>query len=174
MIYSIGDRKAEFRGDYFVAENATVIGSVRLEDNASVWFQAVVRGDNDLIVIGKNSNVQDGAILHTDPGIQLLIGANVTIGHMAMLHGCIIGDRTLVGIKSVILNHAVVGKNCLIGANALITEGKNIPDGSLVMGSPARVVRALTQEEMAALEGSAQRYVANARRYREQLRLSMG
>ncbi|MGC1951444.1 MAG: gamma carbonic anhydrase family protein, partial [Gammaproteobacteria bacterium] len=159
MIYSIGDRKAEFRGDYFVAENATVIGSVRLEDNASVWFQAVVRGDNDLIVIGKNSNVQDGAILHTDPGIQLLIGANVTIGHMAMLHGCIIGDRTLVGIKSVILNHAVVGKNCLIGANALITEGKNIPDGSLVMGSPARVVRALTQEEMAALEGSAQRYV---------------
>jgi carbonic anhydrase/acetyltransferase-like protein (isoleucine patch superfamily) len=174
MIYSIGDRKAEFRGDYFIAENATVIGSVVLEDNASIWFQAVVRGDNDLIVIGQNSNVQDGAILHTDPGIQLLIGADVTVGHMAMLHGCTIGDGTLVGIKSVILNHAVVGKQCLIGANALITEGKNIPDGSLVMGSPARVVRTLTEQERVALKGSAKRYVDNARRYREQLRASIG
>lgn len=174
MIYSIGERRVEFRGEYFVAENATVIGSVMLEENASVWFQAVVRGDNDLIVIGKNSNVQDGAILHTDPGIQLLIGTNVTVGHMAMLHGCSIGDGTLVGIKSVILNHAVVGKHCLIGANALITEGKNIPDGSLVMGSPARVVRTLSEQEMAALEGSARRYVDNARRYREQLRSAIG
>ena len=169
MIYSIGDRKVEIRGDYFVAENATVVGSVVLENNASIWFQAVVRGDNDLIVIGKNSNVQDGAILHTDPGIRLLIGADVTVGHMAMLHGCTIGDGTLVGIKSVILNRAVVGNHCLIGANALITEGKNIPDGSLVMGSPARVVRSLTEQEMSALKGSAQRYVHNARRYRDQL-----
>jgi carbonic anhydrase/acetyltransferase-like protein (isoleucine patch superfamily) len=118
--------------------------------------------------------VQDGAILHTDPGIQLLIGADVTVGHMAMLHGCTIGDGTLVGIKSVILNHAVVGKQCLIGANALITEGKNIPDGSLVMGSPARVVRTLTEQERVALKGSAKRYVDNARRYREQLRASIG
>ena len=170
MIYSIGDRRTEFRGNYFIAESATVIGSVVLEDNASIWFQAVVRGDNDRIVVGKNSNVQDGAILHTDPDIELLIGADVTVGHMAMLHGCTIGDGTLVGIKSVILNHAVVGKSCLVGANALITEGKHIPDGSLVMGSPARVVRALMQQEMDALKGSARRYVDNARRYREQLR----
>ena len=127
MIYSLGDRKVEFRGDYFVAENATVIGSVVLEDHASIWFHAVVRGDNDLIVIGRNSNVQDSAILHTDPGIQLQIGTDVTVGHMAMLHGCTIGDGTLVGIKSVILNHAVVGKCCLIGANTLIAEGKKNP-----------------------------------------------
>jgi carbonic anhydrase/acetyltransferase-like protein (isoleucine patch superfamily) len=172
MIYSIGERKAEFRGDCFVAENATVIGSVVVEDNASIWFQAVVRGDNDLIVIGRSSNVQDGAILHTDPGIELRIDADVTVGHMAMLHGCSIGQGTLVGIKSVILNHAVVGKHCLIGANALITEGKNIPDGSLVMGAPARVVRPLTAQEIAALEGSAKRYVDNARRYRKQLQSS--
>ncbi|MGF1612635.1 MAG: gamma carbonic anhydrase family protein [Gammaproteobacteria bacterium] len=170
MIYSIGDRKVVFQGDHFIAENATVIGSVVVEDNASIWFQAVVRGDNDLIVIGRNSNVQDGAILHTDPGIPLVIGAQVTVGHLAMLHGCTIGDGTLVGIKSVILNHAVVGKGCLIGANALITEGKEIPDGSLVMGSPARVIRTLNEQETAGLARSARRYVDNARRYREQLR----
>lgn len=172
MIYSLGERKVKFRGNFFVAEDATVIGSVVLEDHASVWFHAVVRGDNDLIVVGKNSNVQDSAILHTDPGIPLQIGSHVTIGHMAMLHGCIIGDGTLVGIKSVILNHAVVGKHCLIGANTLITEGKHIPDGSLVMGSPARVIRALTEQEMVGLEASAMRYVDNASRYREQLQLT--
>lgn len=170
MIYSIGDRKVVLQGDHFIAENATVIGSVVVEDNASIWFQAVVRGDNDLIIIGRNSNVQDGAILHTDPGIPLVIGAQVTVGHLAMLHGCTIGDGTLVGIKSVILNHAVVGKGCLIGANALITEGKEIPDGSLVMGSPARIIRSLNEQETAGLERSARRYVDNARRYREQLR----
>ena len=170
MIYSLGERKVEIRGSCFVAANATVIGSVVLEDHASVWFEAVVRGDNDLIVIGENSNVQDGAILHTDPGIQLIVGRNVTVGHMAMLHGCRIGDGSLIGIKSVILNQAVIGRHCLIGANALITEGKRIPEGSVVMGSPGRVVRTLDEEERARLLFSAERYVENARRYLEELK----
>jgi carbonic anhydrase/acetyltransferase-like protein (isoleucine patch superfamily) len=169
MIYALGERKVESRGDHFVAEDATVIGSVVLEKNASVWFQAVVRADNDIITIGEDSNVQDGAILHTDPGIKLTLGRSVTVGHMAMLHGCTIGDETLIGIKAVILNRAVVGKHCLIGANTLIPEGKEIPDGSLVMGSPGKVVRSLDNEQRTRLKASAERYVENARRFREQL-----
>ena len=141
MIYSLDERTVELRGDHFVAPNATVIGSVVLENEASVWFNAVVRGDNDLITIGENSNVQDASVLHTDAGIKLTIGKDCTIGHMVMLHGCTIGDCSLIGIKSVILNNTVIGKNCIIGANTLLTEGKTIPDGSLVMGSPGRVVR---------------------------------
>jgi carbonic anhydrase/acetyltransferase-like protein (isoleucine patch superfamily) len=170
MLYSLAERKPVTRGDYFIAPNATIIGSVVLENNASIWFNVVVRGDNDTITIGENANVQDGCILHTDPGIPLTIGRNVTIGHKVMLHGCTIGDGSLVGIDSVILNRAVVGRHCLIGANALITEEKEIPDGSVVMGSPGKVVRMLDEEEIARLTLSAEHYVENARRYRTALR----
>jgi carbonic anhydrase/acetyltransferase-like protein (isoleucine patch superfamily) len=170
MLYSLAERKPVTRGDYFIAPNATVIGSVVLENNASIWFNVVVRGDNDTITIGENANVQDGCILHTDPGIPLTVGRNVTIGHKVMLHGCTIGDGSLVGINSVILNRAVVGRHCLVGANALITEKKEIPDGSVVMGSPGKVVRMLDEEEIARLTLSAERYVENARRYRTALR----
>ncbi|MBX3706507.1 MAG: gamma carbonic anhydrase family protein [Pseudomonadales bacterium] len=141
------------------------MGSVLLKDNASVWFNAVLRGDNDLITVGTNSNVQDGAVLHTDPGCPLTIGDNVTIGHKVMLHGCTIGDNTLIGINAVILNRARIGANCLIGANALITEGKEIPDNSLVMGAPGKVVRQLTPQEIENLGRSALGYVMNARRF---------
>lgn len=171
MIYSLGDRRVEFRGEYFVADSATLIGSVVLENNASVWFNVLIRGDNDVITIGENSNVQDGCVLHTDPGIELTIGKNVTVGHMAMLHGCTIGDNSLIGIKSVILNNAAIGKNCLIGANTLITEGQEIPDRSLVMGSPGRVVRQLQEDHLAKLKRSAAVYVDNARRYRDMVKI---
>jgi carbonic anhydrase/acetyltransferase-like protein (isoleucine patch superfamily) len=166
MIYSLGDRKVITRGDYWVADNAVVIGSVVLEHNASIWFNSVVRGDNDLITIGEGANVQDGSVLHTDEGVRLTVSKNVTIGHQVMLHGCTIGEGSLVGIKATILNHAKIGKNCLIGANALITEGKEIPDRSLVVGSPGKVIRQLTDEEVAGLLGNALHYVANFQRYR--------
>lgn len=170
MIYSLGERRVEIRGDdYFIADNATVIGSVVLENNASVWFNAVIRGDNDVITVGENSNVQDGSVLHTDEGVQLTIGKNVTVGHKVMLHGCDIGENSLVGINSVILNGAKIGKNCLIGANTLIPEGKEIPDGSLVVGSPGKVVRELTEEQIQGLEYSALHYVENFKRYKKQL-----
>lgn len=170
MIYSLGDRRVECHGeDWFIADNATVIGSVVLKQNASIWFNAVLRGDNDVITIGENSNIQDGAILHTDPGIPLTVGRDVTVGHLAMLHGCIIGDNSLIGIKSLIMNRAVIGKNCLIGANSLIPEGKVIPDGSLVMGSPGKVVRTLTEQEIENLRGSASRYVENFKRFKRDL-----
>lgn len=170
MIYSLGDRKVEIRGeDYWIAESAMVIGSVVLENNASVWFNVVIRGDNDTITIGENSNVQDGSVLHTDPGIALTIGRNVTVGHKVMLHGCTIGDNSLIGINSVILNGAKVGNNCLIGANSLIPEGKEIPDGSLVMGSPGKVVRELSPEQQKGLEMSARSYVNNFKRFKQEL-----
>lgn len=170
MIYRLGKRRVECRGDdWFVADNATVIGSVVLEQDASVWFNAVLRGDNDLITIGHGSNIQDGAVLHTDAGIRLTVGRDVTVGHMAMLHGCTIGDNTLIGIKSVILNGAVVGRNCLIGANALVPEGKVIPDGSLVVGSPGRVVRSLSDEDIGGIAEAARHYVANFKRFKSQL-----
>ena len=170
MIYSLGDRKVEFHGeDWFIADNATVIGSVVLKQNASIWFNAVVRGDNDVITIGENANIQDGAILHTDPGILLTLGRDVTVGHLAMLHGCTIGDNSLIGIKSLIMNRAVIGNNCLIGANSLIPEGRVIPDGSLVMGSPGKIVRPLTEQEIAQLRLSAARYVENFKRFKRDL-----
>ncbi len=171
MFFSLGEQKPEITGeDWFVAHNATVIGKVRLENNTSVWFNAVIRGDCDWIIVGENSNVQDGAVLHTDPGIQLTIGKNVTVGHKVMLHGCSIGDNSLIGINSVILNGARIGKNCLIGANSLITENKEIPDGSLVMGSPAKVVKALSEEQQAQLKGSADNYVQNFKRFKAELK----
>ncbi|MEL6322708.1 MAG: gamma carbonic anhydrase family protein [Pseudomonadota bacterium] len=153
-------------GNYWVADNATVLGNVVLEENASVWFNAVLRGDNDPITIGQNSNIQDGSVLHTDVGCPLRIGRDVTVGHMVMLHGCTIGDETLIGIGSTILNRAVIGKNCIIGAHALIPEGKEIPDGSLVMGAPGKVVRQLSEPQIALIRASAQVYVDNWRRFK--------
>ncbi len=170
MIYQLGERQVRAEGEYFVAASAVVIGAVLLKCNASVWFNAVVRGDNELITIGENSNVQDGAVLHTDPGYPLVIGRDVTIGHKVMLHGCTIGDNSLIGINAVVLNGARIGRNCLIGANALITEGKEIPDGSMVLGSPGKVVRMLTQQQIDGLKMSALHYVENGRRYRRDLK----
>ena len=146
-----------------------MIGSVVMHQNASIWFGAVLRGDNDVITIGENSNVQDLSVLHVDPGFPLTIGKNVTVGHKVMLHGCEIGDNSLVGINSVILNGAKIGKNCLIGANSLISENKVIPDGSLVMGSPGKVVKQLTEDQMKGLEMSALHYVENFKRYKRDL-----
>ncbi len=170
MKAALADRKIVTRGDYWIAPNATVIGSVVLENNASIWFNVVVRADNDVITIGENSQVQDGSVLHTDPGYPLTVGKNVSIGHMVMLHGCTIGDGSLIGIKSVIMNGAVIGRNCLVGANTLIAEGKVIPDGSLVLGSPGKVVRQLKPEEIARVNETADHYVQNFQRYRRELK----
>ncbi len=152
-------------GEWWIAPSATVIGNVKLLKGASVWFGATIRGDNELITIGENSNVQDGSVLHTDPGAPLTIGTNVTVGHLVMLHGCTIGDGTLVGIGSVILNRARIGKNCLIGANTFIGEGKEIPDNSMVLGAPGKVIRELDAGMAEVLNGSATHYVENWRRY---------
>ncbi len=165
MLYQLDKTRVRATGSYFVAHNAVVVGNVLLKANASVWFNAVLRGDAELITIGENSNVQDGSVLHTDPGYPLEIGANVTIGHKVMLHGCRIGDNSLVGINAVVLNGAKIGRNCLIGANALITEGKEIPDNSMVMGSPGKVVRQLTDAQVAGLTMSAKHYVQNGQRF---------
>lgn len=169
MIYQLGDRRVIAEGEFFVADSADVMGSVLLKNNASVWFNAVVRGDNDQITIGENSNVQDGSVLHTDPGIPLTIGSNVTIGHMVMLHGCDIGDGSLIGIGSTILNGAKIGKGCLVGAHSLVTEKKEFPDNSMILGSPAKVVRTFTPEEAAAIALGAKAYVANGQRFAKQL-----
>jgi carbonic anhydrase/acetyltransferase-like protein (isoleucine patch superfamily) len=170
-VYSLGERKVQVQGaDWYIADNATVIGSVLIEDKASVWFNVVIRGDNDQITVGEGSNVQDNSMLHTDAGIKLTLGRSVSIGHMAMLHGCSIGDGSLVGINSVILNHAVIGKHSLIGAGSLIPEGKTIPDGVLVLGSPGKVVRDLSGAEIANLQRIADGYVQRAKLFREQLR----
>ncbi|MEM5518384.1 gamma carbonic anhydrase family protein [Henriciella sp. AS95] len=157
-------------GNYWVAENATVLGRVILRENASVWFNAVLRGDNDPIEIGENSNIQDGSVLHTDHGVPLTLGKNVTVGHMVMLHGCTIGDGTLIGIGSTILNRAKIGKNCIIGAHSLIPEGKEIPDNSLVMGAPGKVVRQLDDGAAQMIAASAQVYVDNWKRFKSGLK----
>ena len=169
MIYRLGDQVPEFRGEYWVADNAIVLGSVILGNNVSVWFNAVLRGDHEVITVGENSNIQDGSVLHTEPGMRLMIGKNVTVGHKVMLHGCDIGNNSLIGINSVVLDGAKIGKNCLIGANSLITEGKEIPDGSLVMGSPGKVVRELSQDQIDFLQERALGYVNNARRFKKEL-----
>lgn len=171
MIYTLEDRAVVFLGEeYFIADNATLIGSVEINERASVWFNAVVRGDCDLISIGAGSNVQDGAVLHTDPGFQLRIGQDVTVGHQAMLHGCEVGDGSLIGIGAVVLNGARIGRGCLIGANALVPEGMDIPDGSLVVGSPAKIKRQLSEEQQQGLLENARHYVENMRRYRAGLK----
>ncbi|WP_129642543.1 gamma carbonic anhydrase family protein [Peristeroidobacter agariperforans] len=157
-IYRYGERVPSVHGSVFVAPNASVIGSVVLSENVSVWFGATIRGDNDVITLGKNSNVQEGAVLHTDPGITLNVGENVTIGHQAMLHGCTIGDGSLIGIQAVVLNGAVIGKGCLVGAGAVVTEKKVFPDRSLILGAPARVARQLTDEDVENLMKAAQGY----------------
>ena len=170
MIYTLGDRAPEFEGaGHFVADSASIIGSVRLKDKASIWFNCVLRGDNDRLVIGERSNIQDGSVLHTDPGIQLIIGDGVTVGHKVMLHGCEIGNNSLIGIGSTVLNGAKIGKNSLVGAHALITENKVFPDGSLILGAPASVVRELTDEEIALIRRSADVYVDNAERFKRLL-----
>ena len=171
MIYSLGERNVQFLGDdWFIADSADVIGSVILHQNVSVWFNAVIRGDHEPpIVLGENSNVQDGAVIHTDAGMEMKIGREVTVGHQAMLHGCTVGDGSLIGIKAVVLNGARIGKSCLIGANSLIPEGRQIPDGSVVMGSPGKVVRQLTPEQIEGLRVNAQHYVANFRRFKSSL-----
>jgi carbonic anhydrase/acetyltransferase-like protein (isoleucine patch superfamily) len=170
VIYSLGDRAPEFEGTgHFVADNASIIGSVRLRDRASVWFNCVLRGDNDWLVIGERSNIQDGSVLHTDEGIELVIGDGVTVGHKVMLHGCRIGDNTLVGIGSTVLNGATIGNNCVVGAHALVTENKTFPDGTLILGAPAKVVRTLSPEEIAQVRRSADVYVKNAARFNSDL-----
>jgi carbonic anhydrase/acetyltransferase-like protein (isoleucine patch superfamily) len=171
-VYAIGDTKPILppEGEYWIAPNAEVMGNVKLEKNASVWFGAVLRGDNELITIGENSNVQDGSVLHTDPGSPLTIERDVTIGHMVMLHGCTIGAGSLVGIGSIILNGAKIGKGCLIGANSLIAENKEIPDYSMVLGSPGKIIRTLDKETAEALRLSADHYVENWKKYRAGLK----
>lgn len=167
MRYTLDGIRVETEGeDYWIAPNAAVIGKVRLDKNASVWWSAVLRGDNELITIGENSNVQDGCVLHTDPGFPLTIGRNVTIGHLVMLHGCTIGDGSLVGIGSVILNGAKIGRNCLIGAKTLIGEGKEIPDNSVVLGAPGKVVKQVTPEQADRTARGTAKYVGNWRRYK--------
>jgi len=169
MKYRLGNDRVEMADDAWIAESAAVIGKVRLEKGASVWFNAVLRGDCELILIGENSNVQDGAIMHTDYGFPLTLGKGVTVGHKAMLHGCTVGDDSLIGINAVVLNGAKIGRNCIIGANALVPEGKEIPDGSLVMGSPGKVVRQLSEQQQQAVAAGALHYVHNAERYRRDL-----
>ena len=170
MLYRLNERIPELRGGHhFIADSASVIGTVILENNVSIWFGAVLRGDIEPIHIGENSNIQDGSVLHTDIGIPLTVAANVTVGHQVMLHGCTIGEGSLIGIKAVILNHSIIGKNCLIGANTLITEGKVIPDNSLVIGAPGKVVRTLTEEEIAAMHANTAYYVKQMMRYTEGL-----
>ena len=167
MNYALDEARIETCGDdWWVAPSAVVIGKVRLERNASVWWNAVLRGDNELITVGENSNVQDGCVLHTDMGFPLTIGRDVTIGHLVMLHGCTIGDGSLIGIGSVILNGTRIGRNCLIGAKTMLGEGKIIPDNSLVMGAPGKVVRQVTPEQAAAMAAGAHHYVENWRRYK--------
>lgn len=155
--------------EYWIAPTASVMGDVILEKNASIWWGAVVRGDTDTLTIGVNSNIQDGSVLHADHGMPLVIGANVTVGHMVMLHGCTIGDNSLIGIGSIVLNGAKIGKNCLIGAGALIPEGKEIPDNSLVMGAPGKVIRQIGEQQALVLQASALHYVENWKRFRREL-----
>lgn len=169
-LYQLGEHAPEIDPSAFVADTATLVGKVTLEANASVWFGATLRGDNEPITIGENSNVQEGAVMHTDPGYPLAIGKNVTIGHQAMLHGCTVGDGSLIGIQAVVLNGARIGKGCLVGAGALVTEGKEFPDHSLILGSPAKVVRTLTQEDLLRLEGTAAGYVARGQLFKTQLK----
>lgn len=166
-VFALGDKKPVLPadGEYWIAPGATVLGDVTVKPGASVWFGAVVRGDNDPIVIGRDTNIQDGSVLHSDPGQPLIIGDGVTVGHKAMLHSCTIGDNSLIGIGAVILSRAVIGRDCIIGANALITEGKIIPDGSLVMGQPGKVVKTLEPGQIEALRVSAEHYVQNWKRY---------
>lgn len=169
MIYRIGERHIEAEGDFWVAPGAHVIGSVRLGKNVSIWFNAVVRADFDVISIGENTNIQDGAVLHVDYDVPMHIGKGVTVGHKAMLHGCTIGDNSLVGINAVVLNGAKIGSNCIIGANALVTEKMEVPDNSLVLGSPGKVVKELSEDYVKLITVSAEHYLDNSRMFAREL-----
>ena len=168
MIIDLGDKKLKTADDNFwIAPNASVIGEVNLERDASIWFNAILRADNEPITIGEGSNVQDGAIIHTDPGYACNIGKKVTVGHMAMLHGCSIGDGSLIGIGSVVLNGAKIGKNCIIGSKALVTEGMEVPDGSMVLGIPGKIKKTLTEEEQSIVPLGADHYIDNYKKYKQ-------
>lgn len=169
-IYQLDDFVPDIAATTWVADSAEVVGRVTLGEDVSIWFNAVLRGDSDTLTIGAGSNIQDGSVLHADTGFPLVIGERVTVGHQVMLHGCSIGDESLIGIGAVVLNGARIGRNCIVGAGALVTEGKSFPDGSLIVGAPAKVVRELTPEQMAGLRGSAAHYVNNGRRYRTGLK----
>ncbi len=169
MIYSLGDRTPTFDGEYFVAPNAAVMGSVVMKRNSNVWFSVTIRGDNDVITLGENVNIQDNSVIHTDGGIPVTLERNVSVGHLVMLHGCTIGENSLVGIGAIVLNRAKIGRNCLIGAGATVTEGKEIPDGSLVLGVN-KIMRQLTAEEIAMNTWIAEHYVERAEIYRRGLK----
>ncbi len=169
-LYQLDSHTPEVAESAWIADNAQVMGAVHLAANASVWFGVTVRGDTETISIGEGSNIQDGSVLHADVGKPLTVGKNVTVGHMVMLHGCTIGDESLIGIGAVVLNGAKIGKNCLVGAGSLVTEGKEFPDGSMIMGSPAKVVRELTPEQIQGLRLSAQHYIENAHRFKAGLK----
>ena len=171
MIYSLGDKQLSRDNlDFWVAPNAAIIGDVTLKKNASVWFGAILRGDNDPIILGENSNIQDNSVCHTDDGMPLNIGDNVTVGHKVILHSCTVGNNSLIGMGSTVLNKAKIGNNCLLGANSLVTEGKEFPDNSLIIGSPAKVKRELTDMEKKIIELSALHYVENMKKFRDNLR----
>jgi carbonic anhydrase/acetyltransferase-like protein (isoleucine patch superfamily) len=170
VIYTLEDKKVEIKGDCFIADNATLIGSVTIGVDASIWFNVVARGDEDHIIVGDKTNIQDGSVLHADAGSPLTIGKGVTVGHKVMLHGCTVGDYSLVGINAVVLNGAKIGKHCLIGANALVPEILVIPVGSMVLGSPAIIKRQLSVEMQEVLELQAQHYVNNGRRFNKSLK----
>ncbi|KAL7532991.1 hypothetical protein ACHAWF_004305 [Thalassiosira exigua] len=170
-VYSLGKYVPKIAASCWVANNAAVVGNVVMKEHSSVWFSATIRGDNpEPITVGERSNVQDGAVLHADSGVPLTIGDGVTIGHQAMLHGCTVGDNTLIGIGATVLNNSVIGKNCVIGAHSLIPENKSIPDGSLVVGSPGKVVRQLSEEQIHALKVGAEHYVSNKDWFKEALK----
>ena len=169
-IYQLDDHTPQIDPSAWVADSAHVMGAITLEANTSVWFGAVLRGDTETIHIGEGSNVQDLAVIHADNGLPVVVGKNVTVGHQVMLHGCTIGDESLIGIAAVVLNGAKIGKNCLVGAGSLVTEGKEFPDGSMIMGSPAKVVRELTAEQIQGLRNSAKHYIENAHRFQSGLK----
>lgn len=169
MLYALGDRKPIIRGDYFIAPGAHVMGSVDIGERASIWFNVVIRADNDWVIIGEETNIQDGSVLHVDPDSPLTIGSRVVVGHKVMLHSCTIGDGSLIGMNAVILNGAKIGKGCLIGANTLIPENMEIPDGSLVVGSPGKIKRSLTPEQRAGLLEGAKHYMEKAQLFKTSL-----
>jgi carbonic anhydrase/acetyltransferase-like protein (isoleucine patch superfamily) len=169
-IYQLGEHAPEIDASAYVADSAKLIGKVTIEAKASVWDGVTIRGDNERITVGENSNVQEGTVMHTDMGFPLVIGKNVTIGHQAMLHGCTVGDGSLIGIQAVVLNGARIGKGCLVGAGALVTEGKEFPDYSLILGTPAKVVRTLTEEDLLRLQGNAASYVERGQRFKAELK----
>jgi carbonic anhydrase/acetyltransferase-like protein (isoleucine patch superfamily) len=169
-VYQLGEHTPKIHETAWIADSAEVIGRVEMAEGASVWFGAVVRGDVEDIRIGRNSNIQDNSVLHADSGIPLTIGDNVTVGHHVMLHGCTVGDGALIGIRSVVLNGARIGRNCIVGAGSVVTEGKSFPDGTLILGVPAKVVRELDPEQIAMMQHGASHYVGNAQRFKAQLK----